>query len=287
MRGGTVSLLSSEFPVGESAASSARMPMAPHGVRDRLDRLVIPTPALSGSETVKEDRRTRLWSAIVEQAKGETVTVGHACAATIAAAGVDAAAVMVVLEASPRETVYASAQLAADMAELTVTLGEGPGAEVFVDGPALVADLSAPECQARWPAYAPAAVEAGVRALFAFPLRTGGARVGHMCLYRAEPGNLDREQLADVLVLADTVLALLLDTGRRPEPRFDGRWSEEAGPQQPEVHQATGMLTVQLGVSAAVALVRLRAYAFAHDKRLSEVAKDVVARRLRFDRSEP
>ncbi|RAJ60480.1 hypothetical protein K378_04292 [Streptomyces sp. Amel2xB2] len=235
---------------------------------------------------MKEDRRTRLWSAIVEQAQGETVTVGHVCAATIAAAGVDAAAVTVVLEASPRETVYASAQLAADMTELAVTLGEGPGAGVFIDRPALVADLSAPECQVRWPAYAPAALEAGVRALFAFPLRAGGAAAGHMCLYRAEPGKLDREQLADALVLADTVLALLLDTGRRPEPQLDGRWSEEAGPQHPEVHQATGMVTAQLGVSAAVALVRLRAYAFAHDKRLSEVARDVVARRLRFDRSE-
>ncbi|MGH3311543.1 MAG: ANTAR domain-containing protein [Streptomyces sp.] len=68
---------------------------------------------------------------------------------------------------------------------------------------------------------------------------------------------------------------------------LDGRWSEQAGPQHPEVHQATGMVTVQLGVTAAVALVRLRDYAFAQDRRLSEVAKDVVARRLRFDGSEP
>jgi hypothetical protein len=43
------------------------------------------------------------------------------------------------------------------------------------------------------------------------------------------------------------------------------------------------MITVQLGVSAAVALTRLRAYAYAHDRRLRDVAEDVVARRLRFD----
>src|SRR5437763_51787 len=52
---------------------------------------------------------------------------------------------------------------------------------------------------------------------------------------------------------------------------------------QSEVHQATGMITVQLGVTVAVALVRLRAYAYAHDRRLRDVAADVVARRLRFD----
>jgi hypothetical protein len=43
------------------------------------------------------------------------------------------------------------------------------------------------------------------------------------------------------------------------------------------------MITVQLGVSVAVALVRLRGYAYAHDRRLREVAADVVARRLRFE----
>lgn len=233
---------------------------------------------------MKEDRRIRLWSEIVEQARGETITVGHVCAATISAAGVGAAAVTMVLDASPRETVYASAQLASDMAELTVTLGEGP--ESLFDSPCLVADLATAEHQARWPAYAPAAVAAGVRAVFAFPLRVGGAVVGGMALYRAEPGRLHRDQLADSLVLADTVLALLLDTGRNPPPSVDGRWSEQTGPWHPEVHQATGMISVQLGVTAAVALVRLRAYAFSQDRRLSEVARDVVARRLRFDGSE-
>ncbi|HWM40195.1 MAG TPA: ANTAR domain-containing protein [Streptomyces sp.] len=236
---------------------------------------------------MKEDRRARLWNLVVEKARGEAITVGHVCAATISVAGVDAAAVTMVLDASPRETVYASAQLASDMAELTVTLGEGPGAEISLDGPVLVGELAAAECQTRWPLYAPAAVAAGVRALFAFPLRVGGVGVGVMGLYRVEPGNLSRDQLADALVLADTVLALLLDTGRNPQPLLDGRWSEQAGSQHPEVHQATGMITVQLGVTAAVALVRLRAYAFSQDRRLSEVAKDVVTRRLRFDGSEP
>ena len=44
------------------------------------------------------------------------------------------------------------------------------------------------------------------------------------------------------------------------------------------------MIIVQLGVTAAVAMIRLRAYAYAHDRRLHDVAADVVARRLRFHR---
>ncbi|HEX9515159.1 MAG TPA: ANTAR domain-containing protein [Streptosporangiaceae bacterium] len=44
--------------------------------------------------------------------------------------------------------------------------------------------------------------------------------------------------------------------------------------------QAAGMLTEQLGTRLAEALLRLRAYAYAHDRGLSDVAGDIVARRL-------
>jgi hypothetical protein len=43
------------------------------------------------------------------------------------------------------------------------------------------------------------------------------------------------------------------------------------------------MISVQLGVSLAEALVRLRAHAYAEGRLIAEVAADVVARRLRFD----
>jgi len=230
------------------------------------------------------DRRIRLWSAVVERAQGGPVTVEHVCAVAMSAAGVDGAAVAVVLSASPRETMYASDPVAAEVEELALTLGEGPGVDAVTGGPALIADLTAADCLARWPVFAPAALHDGARAVFALPLQVGGVRLGVLDLYRAGPGELDHEQLADALVLADTTCALLLDAqAQRDRPRPDGGGPEPAGSPHPEVHQATGMITVQLGVSVAVALVRLRAYAYAHDRRLRDVAADVVARRLRFD----
>jgi hypothetical protein len=230
------------------------------------------------------DRRIRLWSLVAEHAHGGPVTVEHVCTAVLAAAGVDHTAVTVTLPASPRETLHASDQIAAEVEELTLTLGEGPGVDALSGGPALVADLSTPDCLARWPVFAPAAVHAGVRAVFALPLQVGGIRLGVLDLYRTQPGDLQREQLADALVLADTACALLLDAQpQRDRPRLNGGGPEQAGSPHPEVHQATGMITVQLGVSMAVALVRLRAYAYAHDRRLRDVAADVVARRLRFE----
>jgi GAF domain/ANTAR domain len=229
------------------------------------------------------DRRIRLWSLVAEHARGEPVTVEHVCTAVLSAAGVDHAAVAVALSASPRETMYASDPVAGEVEELALTLGEGPGVDAFTGGPVLVADVSASDCLARWPVFAPAVLQVGVRAVFALPLQVGGIRLGVLDLYRARPGDLGRERLADALLLADTVCALLLDAApQHDRPRLNGARPEPAGSPHPEVHQATGMITVQLGVSVAVALIRLRAYAYAHDRRLRDVAADVVARRLRF-----
>jgi len=50
------------------------------------------------------------------------------------------------------------------------------------------------------------------------------------------------------------------------------------------VHQAQGMVMVMLGVDCVEALVRLRAYAFAEERRLSEVVQDILTRRLRLER---
>jgi len=221
----------------------------------------------------------RLWTLVAEQAHGGAATVDHVGAVSIAASGTDAAAITVVLAASPRETLYASNRVAQDMEELTTTLGEGPGVDALTDGPALAGDLGDTGWQERWPVFVPAAIDAGMHAAFALPLQVGGIHLGVLDLYRAHAGVLDPDQLADALLLADTACALLLDVGTTWTA---GQHPAGAALQHPEVHQATGMIIAQAGVSAAVALIRLRAYAYANDQRLRDVAASVVARRLRF-----
>jgi len=227
------------------------------------------------------DRRIQLWSALVAHAADAEVGLEHIGATMVTVAGVTGVAIAVRLPATPREAVYASDRVATELEELILTLGEGPSVDAL-DGPVLVSDLAHAECATRWPAFTDAAMSAGVRALFSLPLRVGAVRLGVMDLYRDKPGALERSQLADALVLADTACALLLDgqSDRVPSGRFV---PVRARPHHPQVHQATGMISVQLGVTIAVALMRLRAYAYAHERRLGDVAADVVARRLRFE----
>lgn len=49
------------------------------------------------------------------------------------------------------------------------------------------------------------------------------------------------------------------------------------------IHQAAGMMSVQLDVTVEQALVRLRAHAFRTGTPLAEIARRVVGLRLRFD----
>jgi ANTAR domain-containing protein len=234
------------------------------------------------------DHRMRLWGLVVRCARGAPVELGHVCDAAISAANVDSAALSVTGSATPRETLYVSDPFASVLEELVLTLGEGPGVDALAGGVVQAADITDAASVARWPVFAPAAGQAGARAVFGLPLQAGGIRLGVMDLYRSQPGGLDGQQLADALILADTACALLLDlAGQAPAEQGLGReyqdGPEPVGGQHPVVHQATGMLIVQLGVSAAAAMIRLRAYAYAHDRRLRDVAADVVARRLRFD----
>jgi hypothetical protein len=168
--------------------------------------------------------------------------------------------------------------------ELQFTFGESPCVDAFVTSrPVLVSEID-DDVMRRWPAYAPAIHQQGIRAVFAFPLQVGAVRLGVLDVFRDRAGQLSRAEIGHALTVADLVVNTLLDGQDRPA---DGHELEEAVGYRAHLYQAQGMVMVQLGISLAEALVRLRAHAYAEDRPLSEVAADVVARRLRFDATQP
>ncbi|WP_211247215.1 GAF and ANTAR domain-containing protein [Cryptosporangium arvum] len=146
--------------------------------------------------------------------------------------------------------------------ESQFVLGEGPCIDAFESRrPVLMADL-ATHATARWPMYTPAVDDHGVRAVFAFPLQIGGARLGVFDVFRDQKGELSDEQLTDALT----------------SPTRSNR---------AELFQAQGMVMVQIGGTISEAMVRMRACAYAESRSLSDIARDIVAGRLSFgqDRS--
>ena len=167
--------------------------------------------------------------------------------------------------------------------DLQYTLGEGPCVDSARTGrPVLDADLER-SGRRRWPRFAPGALEAGVRAVFAFPLGVGDIRIGVLDLYRDVPGTLSEPVMVDAESYADAATLLLLHMhAEQPLNDETGTGWVDGLADRSEVHQATGMVSVQSGVSLSDALLLLRARSFAAERPLDEVARDVVDRVIRF-----
>jgi hypothetical protein len=166
--------------------------------------------------------------------------------------------------------------------EMQFTFGEGPCVDAFATSrPVLISDLTG-AATSRWPVYTPAAHDAGVRAVFAFPMQVVAARLGVLDVFRDRAGPLSRAELAQALTFAELAVTTLLDGQQHAPTGADGL--DEAIDNRAEIFQAQGMVMVQLGVTITEALARIRAHAYAENRRLSNVAADIVARRLHFDR---
>lgn len=225
------------------------------------------------------------WVAQVAAAAADPrLGVSRICDLCVDLLGVSGVSVSVTSVDGVQTTVHATDRHAAAVEELQFTLGEGPCVDAFTSGvPVLISDLRDPVdlVVARWSTFLAQADAIGVRALFAFPLRIGAIRIGAMDLYSDRPGPLDRRTLAACWVAADAVTDHLLEQElpAAQAGREDRLWSPMS---ELHVHQATGMVQVQLDVSTREALLRLRARAFAEGRRLRDVSADVVSRRLRF-----
>lgn len=167
--------------------------------------------------------------------------------------------------------------------ELQFTLGEGPCHDSYRLGRPVFEPALADPITARWPSFTPPAVEAGVQAIFGFPLQIGAIRLGALDIYLDRPGALNATQLGDALVMADVVTHEMLELQAGAPPDALASELDRGENLRAVVHQASGMLSVQLGIPIADALVRLRAYTYAVERLVNDVARDVVARRLLID----
>ena len=211
----------------------------------------------------------------------ERALAEQVCRAYVMGLDVDGAAISLLTASTSSQTLCATDATAELLEELQFSLGEGACVEAAVTGrPVLVADMHHSTEVSRWPTFAAAVVEqSDVGALFAVPFQWGAINLGVLDLYRTAPGSLSDVQLRDAISAAD--MAALMFLGVRTDAG-DGKWLDHSVYGRAEIHQATGMVLAQLGVSATDALARMRAYAFVEQRLLSDVAHDVVSRRLRF-----
>ncbi|MBD3550713.1 MULTISPECIES: GAF and ANTAR domain-containing protein [Streptomyces] len=204
----------------------------------------------------------------------------------VSALGMDHLVVSLVVEDRITEQLWSSGLVGSAFEDLQFTLGQGPGPDALRLGRAIVEpDLTAMGAD-RWPLLVPAMTHLRAQAVFCFPLALGGITVGILTALRASPGHMGGQQMDDALGLAAALtLQFLGGRGARFETWLEAQPDGEL--HRAVVHQATGMLSVQLALPLGEALLRMRAYAYSHDRSIIETAEDVVARRLRLDDDRP
>lgn len=236
-----------------------------------------------------DHRRLDLYGLLAESDRAATdLRVGRVCDVCVRTLDVSGAGVTVLSRDSVptghhRGLLHASNAVSTGLDDVQLIVGEGPSLDAYSTGnPILVPDLRAES--ARWPAFAPAAAALGVAALFSFPLLAGVVRLGSLDLHRDRAGPLSRVRLTDALLLADVAVQVVI-SHLEGHATGDLSWLADS---HIEVHQAVGMVAVQLGISADEALLRLRGHAFTEGTTLGHVAHEVVARTLRLtDDDEP
>jgi len=226
-----------------------------------------------------ETQAVRLATAFALQAaKTPGPSLCSVCVNVLSVAGVG----ITIMGGDKAGPVCVSDERMAALEDLQFTLGEGPCQDAFRErAPVLVPRLD-DAAFALWPAFVAEARNSGVEAVFAYPLIAARSKVGVLTLYQDNAGDLTRDQSEDSEGLADVLAHTILAMQAAAPPGMLPAELDEAVAHRAEVHQASGMVAIQLKVPVAEALAALRAHAFAKDQTVADVAADIVARRLRL-----
>jgi hypothetical protein len=215
-----------------------------------------------------------------DSTSGTASALVQLCRAVVRVLPASGAAVSLITEAGPAGIVASSDSRAATIEELQFTLGESPGWDAYEGrAPVFAPDLAGGDARL-WPGYAPSAIELGVRAVFAFPLIFGNARLGVLDIYRDQSSGLNEDALAYANAFCTAATGDLLDGQEQAGWGATPRGVDDALDSQFTIYQAQGMVKIQLGVSVQEAMSRMRAYAYSHELGLGQVAREIVARTL-------
>ncbi|MEV5440141.1 GAF and ANTAR domain-containing protein [Streptomyces sp. NPDC052682] len=236
----------------------------------------------------KDIDRARAADMIAEGVRGAAPgeIPGRLCAVAVELLPVTGASVSLRSDGMPVQ-LSASSDRAARLAQIQATLGDGPCRLALETGaPVQACDLTTGQDPLRWPVFAQQATAAGVRAVYVMPLGNDTVCLGTLDLYRDTPGVLTDRQLyvARLVAGAMTVALMALPHGEDHETLGGEPWLSGLAADHDELFQAIGMIMAQLGVGADEAIARLRGDAFARGRTALDVARDVVARRRRFER---
>jgi hypothetical protein len=217
--------------------------------------------------------------------KDPTLGLCSACAEVLVVSG----AGITVMGGEAVGPLCVSSKRVAALEDLQFTMGVGPCQDAFRSGRPVHAPNFDTSTTVRWPLFVVQARESGIGSVFAYPLSAKGSKIGVMTLYQDGEGDLGTTQHDDSIAVAQVLTETILSLQDVAPNGVLAADLDGAAAYRAQVHQASGMVSIQLEIPVAEALVRIRAHSFATGRPTGLVAADIVARRLRLfdDRQQP
>lgn len=166
--------------------------------------------------------------------------------------------------------------------DLQFTMGRGPCHDAYQsDRPIHTAALDS-RVEVLWPSFVDLARAVNISAVFAYPLSIHGVKVGVLTVYNDEEGALTETQDSDGMALSAILAETILSIQEGAPAGSLAAGLDSAVSYRAEVFQASGMVSVQLQITPADALLRIRAHAFTNGLTAGAVSSDIIAGRLRL-----
>ena len=130
--------------------------------------------------------------------------------------------------------------------------------------------------QVRWPAFGAAAISAGFRSVAAVPLRLRTETIGALNMFHGAPHPVALNDRRLAQALADVATIGILQRRSTHRSTMMAEQLQHALNSRIVIEQAKGVLAERNGVDMDAAFNALRRYARNHNRKLSELALDVV-----------
>lgn len=153
---------------------------------------------------------------------------------------------------------------------------QGPCVECYRSGRARThIDLTDTDVTVNWPEFTRAAREIGFVATNALPLRLRGRVIGALGLFQTNPEPLTPMDLTLAQALADVATIAILQQRTLAHAEAERDQLQYALTSRIVIEQAKGILAERWQLSVDEALSVLRSYARAHNRKLSELAREI------------
>ena len=206
---------------------------------------------------------------------------------TLRTASLVGASAVGLLLADPRgrlRFMAASSEQARLLEIIQVQASEGPCFDAFRTGEAVInADLR--EAVARWPDFTRQALSAGFSSVHAFPMRVRREVIGALNVFGNQVGGgFDEADVHVVQALTDLAAIALLQERAVRRGEILTEQLQAALNSRVVIEQAKGAIAQRFNVSIDAAFTVLRGYARRHNRKLTEVAQELLTDRTALSR---